>query len=228
MTMNELLEGIKEGAAYAGEFAAKTAVSAGKKASEVFNTSKYNLMIFDLKNDISALLKELIPQDLLKFGLIPEFIGRLPVVSTLDKLDRDTLVTILTEPKNALVKQYKALLGFDNVELEFTNEAIEAIADKAIERNTGARGLRSIIEDAMIDVMFDTPSDDDIEKVVITEDCVKNGAEPTVYRKEKKSLTEQLAFEEPDAAKIEMTAGIDVPAKAKRTTKKKTADAAKN
>ena len=178
--------------------------------------------------DISALLKELIPQDLLKFGLIPEFIGRLPVVSTLDKLDRDTLVTILTEPKNALVKQYKALLGFDNVELEFTNEAIEAIADKAIERNTGARGLRSIIEDAMIDVMFDTPSDDDIEKVVITEDCVKNGAEPTVYRKEKKSLTEQLAFEKPDAAKIEMTAGIDVPAKAKRTTKKKTAGAAKN
>lgn len=150
------------------------------------------------EQDISELLKQTTPQDLLKFGLIPEFIGRLPVFATLDKLDRDTLITILTEPKNALVKQYTALLGFDDVELEFTPEAVTAIADKAIERNTGARGLRAIIEDAMTDIMFDTPSDPDIEKVTVTKECITDGAPPVIVRKEKKSLSEQLAFPELD------------------------------
>lgn len=146
--------------------------------------------------DISELLAQITPQDLLKFGLIPEFIGRLPIFANLDKLDRDTLVTILTEPKNALIKQYKMLLGIDDVELEFTKDAVYAIADKAIERNTGARGLRAIIEEAMTDIMFDTPSDPDIEKIVINEDCIKNGAAPEIFRKEKPSLKEQLALDD--------------------------------
>ncbi|MBQ3425623.1 MAG: ATP-dependent Clp protease ATP-binding subunit ClpX [Clostridia bacterium] len=146
--------------------------------------------------DVTELISQITPQDLLKFGLIPEFIGRLPVFAALEKLDKKALVTILTEPKNALIKQYKTLLGFDDVELEFMPEAVEAIAERAIELNTGARGLRSIIEECMMDVMFDTPSEDDIEKVVITADCIKNGARPAVYRKTKESLTEKLAFPE--------------------------------
>ena len=146
--------------------------------------------------DESALIRQITPQDLLKFGLIPEFIGRLPVFAALDKLDRNALITILTEPKNALIKQYKALLGMDKVELEFAPDAVAAIADKAIERNTGARGLRSIIEDCMTDVMFDTPSDEDIEKVVITKECITEDAEPVVFKKVKKTLTEELAFPE--------------------------------
>lgn len=146
--------------------------------------------------DISELIKQITPQDLLKFGLIPEFIGRLPVFAALDKLDKNALITILTEPKNALVKQYKALIGFDDVELEFTHEAIEAVADKAIERNTGARGLRAIIEEAMTDIMFDTPSDDTIEKIVVTKDCIDGSKGPEIYRKGKKGLTEKLDFPE--------------------------------
>ena len=146
--------------------------------------------------DVTELISRITPQDLLKFGLIPEFIGRLPVYAALEKLDRKALITILTEPKNALIKQYKTLLGFDEVELEFMPEAIEAIADRAIELNTGARGLRSIIEECMTDVMFDTPSDGDIEKVVITAECITDGAAPVVYRKKKKTLTEKLSFPE--------------------------------
>ncbi len=146
--------------------------------------------------DISELIRQITPQDLLKFGLIPEFIGRLPVFAALDKLDRDTLITILTQPKNALIKQYKTLLGFDDVELEFEDDAISAIADKAIALNTGARGLRSIIEDCMIDIMFDTPSDEDIETVTVTKECITDGAAPDIRRRNKKTLTEQLAFPE--------------------------------
>ena len=148
------------------------------------------------ERDISELLKLITPQDLLKFGLIPEFIGRLPVFATLDKLDRDTLVTILTEPKNALVKQYKALMGFDDVELEFEREAIEAIADKALERNTGARGLRGIIEECMTDVMFETPSDSDIAKVTITKGCITDGKAPKIIKHDPKTLTDKLSLPE--------------------------------
>ena len=110
-------------------------------------------------------MQHIIPEDLLKFGLIPEFIGRLPVMAALDKLTNDDLVRILTEPKNALVKQYQKLLSLDDTKLEFEPEALKAIAAKAIERNTGARGLRSIIEEIMMDVMFDVPSDESIEKL---------------------------------------------------------------
>lgn len=132
--------------------------------------------------NLTELLEQITPQDLLKFGLIPELVGRLPVFTTLDQLDKNTLIKILTEPKNALTKQYQTLLGFDNVELEFTKGAIEAIAEKAIERNTGARGLRAIIEESMSDIMFDTPSDNTIRKVTVTRECIMDGAEPLIER----------------------------------------------
>ncbi len=125
------------------------------------------------EKDLGKLLKDIMPGDLLKFGLIPEFIGRLPIVVTLDKLDREALIKILTEPKNALVKQYKKLFELDDVELEFNEEALKGIADEAINRNTGARGLRAIIEDMMRAIMFDIPSQENISKVIVNEDCIK-------------------------------------------------------
>lgn len=137
-------------------------------------------------NDESV-MQHIIPEDLLKFGLIPEFIGRLPVMAALDKLTNDDLVRILTEPKNALVKQYKKLLSLDETALTFEPEALKAIAAKAIERNTGARGLRSIIEDIMMDVMFDVPSDEEIKEVVITEDSVTGKGTPKVIYAKKKA-----------------------------------------
>ena len=132
------------------------------------------------EKDIGSLLKEIEPEDLLKFGLIPEFVGRLPIVVTLQSLDKDALVNILSKPKNALVKQYKKLFEMDNVELDFTNEALEAIAEKAIERKTGARGLRSIIEDVMTEIMFDVPSDERISKVVINESTINKKERPEI------------------------------------------------
>jgi len=136
--------------------------------------------------DKYKIYEQILPQDLLKFGLIPEFVGRLPIITTLKELDRETLIRIITEPKNALVKQYKKLVSYDNVELEFEKEALDVIVDKAIQRNTGARGLRSIIEDIMRDIMFDIPSNPNIEKCIITKDTVENGAEPTLVINELK------------------------------------------
>ena len=135
------------------------------------------------EQNLSETFAQITPQDLIKFGLIPEFVGRLPVFSSLDQLDRSTLIKILTEPKNALIKQYQVLFDMDEVELEFDKDAIEAIADKAIERNTGARGLRAIIEESMSDIMFETPSDDTIEKVIVTKECITKGKEPKIIRK---------------------------------------------
>ncbi len=126
------------------------------------------------------ILKKIAPEDLLKFGLIPELIGRLPVVTTLDSLNREALISVMTKPKNALVKQYQRLLEMDNVLLEFEEEAVSAIADKALERNTGARGLRTIMEEVMQDVMFRVPSDETIEKVVITKACIDGTGEPVI------------------------------------------------
>jgi ATP-dependent Clp protease ATP-binding subunit ClpX len=126
------------------------------------------------------LLQEVQPHDLLKFGIIPELVGRLPVITALSGLSREDLVRILTEPKNALVKQYKKLLDYDDVELEFQPEALEAVADKAIERNIGARGLRAVMEGILTRIMYDIPSDPTIEAVTITADCVRNGAAPLV------------------------------------------------
>ncbi len=136
--------------------------------------------------DRYKVFEELLPQDLLKFGMIPEFIGRLPILATLKELDRDALIKITTEPKNALVKQYKKLLEMDDVELEFEPEALEAIVDKAIERKTGARGLRSIIEEIMRDIMFDIPSNEKIEKCIITRATVELNAGPTIIENENK------------------------------------------
>ena len=134
------------------------------------------------KKDIDRykVFEQILPQDLLKFGMIPEFIGRLPIIASLKELDKEALIKITTEPKNALVKQYKKLLQMDDVELVFEQEALEAIVDKAIERKTGARGLRSIIEDIMRDIMFDIPSNEKIEKCIITKDTVLNNVGPKI------------------------------------------------
>jgi len=132
------------------------------------------------EQNVGELLLQAEPGDLLKYGLIPEFIGRLPVVATLEELDSDALVQILTEPKNALVKQYKKLFDMDGVNLKFTDGALLAIATEALKRKTGARGLRSIIENAMLDVMYDIPSQDRVQEVVINEDVIYNRAAPIV------------------------------------------------
>ena len=132
--------------------------------------------------DSSQLLRQVEPHDVLKFGIIPELVGRMPVLVTLDPLDKDALVKNLTEPKNALTKQYTRLLEMDGVRLEFEKSALEAIAEKALKLNTGARGLRSVMEGIMTNVMFQTPSDDSIQSVVITADAVEGKAEPSVVR----------------------------------------------
>jgi len=130
--------------------------------------------------DVGAILREVQPHDLLKFGIIPELVGRLPVIAPLESLKRDDLVRILTEPKNALVKQYKQLLDYDGVELTFEKGALEAVADKAVERNIGARGLRAVMEGILTEIMYDVPSDPTIEKVIVTPACVRGECGPTL------------------------------------------------
>ena len=132
------------------------------------------------ERDVGEILAQVQQHDLLKFGIIPELVGRLPVVASLESLKRDDLVRILTEPKNAMTKQYKALLSYDGVELEYEQEALEAIADKAIEMKIGARGLRSVMEGVMTDIMYKVPSDTTANKVIITADSVKNGSSPVI------------------------------------------------
>ncbi len=139
--------------------------------------------------DVGELLKEILPQDLLKFGLIPEFVGRLPIVVTLQSLDKKALVQILTEPKNALVKQYQKLLEMDDVLLEIQEDALEMIAEKAIARNTGARGLRAILEEIMLGVMYDIPSMNNVEKCIINKSVIENSSDPDlIYNENRKSL----------------------------------------
>ncbi|MBF8984778.1 ATP-dependent Clp protease ATP-binding subunit ClpX [Lutibacter sp. B2] len=137
--------------------------------------------------DVGAVLEKMQPEDLLRYGLIPEFVGRLPIMVTLKQLDEDALLDILSKPKNAIVKQYQKLFEIDGVELEMDEESLRAIAKKAIERKTGARGLRSIVESIMLDVMFDIPSRDDIKKCIITKDTVENAKQPTLVLYDKKS-----------------------------------------
>ncbi len=132
-------------------------------------------------------LKQLIPEDLLKFGMIPELIGRVPVITTLESLDKEALKNILTVPKNALVKQYAKLFEMDKVALEFEDEAVDAIVDLALKRNTGARGLRTIIEDVMQDIMFEIPSERGVKKVVVTRGCVEDKEAPKLVRSEKRT-----------------------------------------
>ena len=159
----------------------------------------------EMEKSNDEIMKQLQPEDLLKFGLIPEFIGRLPVIVTLSKLDEDALVKILTEPKNALVRQYAKLLSMDNVELEFTDAALRTIAHKALERKSGARGLRAIIEDVMQDTMFNLPSEPDVTKCIIDENAVNKNAEPTLIRgehaaKKRKAAVHRKPEEQPAPA----------------------------
>lgn len=139
-----------------------------------------------LINDNESLIQRVIPEDMLQFGLIPEFIGRLPILTALEKLSEDDLVRILTEPKDALVKQYQKLISLDGVELEFEDGALREMAKLALIRNTGARGLRSIIEDVMRDIMFDIPDRDDVQKIIVTSEAVRNHQEPTLILKNQK------------------------------------------
>jgi len=133
---------------------------------------------------VGEIFQDLEPEDLLKFGLIPEFVGRLPVLATLEDLDEDALVTILTQPKNALIKQYQRLFELEDTQLNFTDDALSAIAKRAIERKTGARGLRSILEDILLNTMFELPGMDSVTEVVVNEDAVKSDAEPLMIHGE--------------------------------------------
>ena len=141
------------------------------------------------KRDVGKLFQLVQPHDLLKFGIIPELVGRLPVITSLDSLKKEDLVRILTEPKNALCKQYHKLLQYDQVSLSFESGALDAIAEKAIDRQIGARGLRAIMEDIMTNIMSEIPSDPTIQSVLITEDCVRNGSKPVVTRDASKPRT---------------------------------------
>lgn len=134
----------------------------------------FNSFVEKSKKETDEILKQVQSEDLLKFGLIPEFIGRLPSIVTLEELDEDALVQIITKPKNALIKQYKRLFELDNVELEVEKDAVNAIAKKALDKKTGARGLRNIMEDVMRDIMFEIPSRNDVKKCIITEESIEN------------------------------------------------------
>ena len=142
--------------------------------------------------NIGSILKKLETDDLLKFGLIPEFVGRLPVIATLDDLDKDALIEILTKPKNALVKQYQKLFGFENVKLEFTDDALSSIAKKALDKNTGARGLRTILENILLDTMFNLPGIEGVDEIVVTADVVKKNTTPLyIYDKSNKVINKK-------------------------------------
>ena len=148
--------------------------------------------ISNKKAEMTNIFRQAIPQDLVKFGLVPELVGRLPVITTLDDLDEPALVRILTEPKNALVKQYQKLFGYDHMELEITPEALTEIAAKAIQRKTGARGLRSIMESILVQTMYDVPSLEQAKKVVVTKECVTEGKQPEILDAEGKPIAVQV------------------------------------
>ncbi len=159
-----------------------------------YRSMGFNASVADKEGkDIGDVLKEVLPQDLVRFGLIPEFIGRVPVVVTLDGLDRNTLIRILKEPKNALIRQYQKLFSFDGVDLEFEDDAVEAIADMAVERKTGARGLRSIMERTMMDDMYTIPSDDTVTKCIVTKDAVLGKGKPVLIHRDAPKLPEDAA-----------------------------------
>ena len=158
------------------------------------NSIGFNAQIVEKSSkDIGAVLKEVAPQDLMKFGLIPEFIGRVPITVTLEGLDQEALIRILTEPKNALIKQYRKLFEFDEVKLDVERDAVEEIARLAFERKTGARGLRSIMEDVMMDIMYEIPSDDNIAECVLTKDAVDGKAKPRIAYRDRTVQAERRA-----------------------------------
>jgi ATP-dependent Clp protease ATP-binding subunit ClpX len=142
--------------------------------------------------NIGSVLKKLETDDLLKFGLIPEFVGRLPVIATLDDLNKDALIEILTKPKNALVKQYQKLFGFENVKLEFTDDALTSVANKALAKNTGARGLRTILENILLDTMFNLPGIEGVDEIVVNADVVQKNTKPLyIYDKSNKVINKK-------------------------------------
>ncbi|HTN24756.1 MAG TPA: AAA family ATPase, partial [Solirubrobacteraceae bacterium] len=147
------------------------------------------------RKDGGALFEQTLPEDLVNYGLIPEFIGRLPVVSAVHQLTRDDLITILTEPRNALVKQFQRFFSFDGIELVFSDEALVSVAEKALARETGARGLRSIIEETLLDVQFELPSRRDVKKCVVTKETIEKGLSPT--------LVTEAARDEPQTRRAE-------------------------
>ncbi len=147
------------------------------------------------EKDIGEVLAQVMPEDLLKFGLIPEFIGRLPIISSVHSLDKQALVRILVEPKNALVKQYRKFFEFDGVELEFSDDALEAVADQAILRGTGARGLRAILEEVLLEVQYDLPSRSDVRRCVITADVVLRGVNPTLVPRDREAASDRTRRE---------------------------------
>jgi ATP-dependent Clp protease ATP-binding subunit ClpX len=150
-------------------------------------------LVTQTDHDVDSLYAEVRPEDLLKFGLIPEFVGRLPVIATVDKLQETDLIRILTEPRNALTKQYQKLFELDNVDLEFTEDAVEAIAEQAMLRGTGARGLRAILEEVLLHVMYDVPSREDIAKVVVTREVVSDNVNPTLVPREEPAKKKKSA-----------------------------------
>ena len=160
-----------------------------KRSSRTVPTLRRSALIRHFRRkkteDVGAVLKQVLPQDFIKFGMIPELMGRVPVIVSLNPLDRDTLIRILQEPKNSIVKQYKKLFELDGVDLEFDDGAIEAIADKTLERKTGARGLRAIMEQAMMDLMYRIPSDDTIASCGVTKEVIEGTGEPILTHKEK-------------------------------------------
>ncbi len=143
--------------------------------------------------NLGSILKQILPQDLLKYGLIPEFVGRIPVIATLDPLDSEAFVRILKEPRNALIKQYQKIFELDGVTLEFKDNCLQAIAEEAMKRNTGARGLRAILEETLLDVMFDLPSRDDVERCVVTREVVVNKEAPILGTRDKRKKKEETA-----------------------------------
>ncbi len=162
---------------------------AGKKSLGFSNDLKAR----STDSDIDSLYADVRPEDLLKFGLIPEFVGRLPVIATVDKLQEDDLIRILNEPRNALTKQYQKLFELDNVDLEFTQDAVEAIAAQAMLRGTGARGLRAILEEVLLNVMYDVPSREDVAKVVVTGEVVSDNVNPTLVPREEPAKKKKSA-----------------------------------
>jgi ATP-dependent Clp protease ATP-binding subunit ClpX len=160
-----------------GAFAGLEKIIEGRKGSSGVG---FNAVLqTEADRDKQDVFADAMPEDLLKFGMIPEFIGRLPIVTSVEKLDKTALMQILTEPKNALVKQYVRLFDLDGVELEFTPEALEAIAELALARGTGARGLRAIMESVLLSLMYDVPSRTDVAKVIVTKECIAEGTAPT-------------------------------------------------
>ena len=144
-------------------------------------------------------MKDVQPEDLLKYGLIPEFVGRLPIIATLGDLDEKALVRVLTEPKNALVKQYKAMFEMENVKLTITDDALTAIAKKAIERKTGARGLRAIMEDNLLELMYEIPDMKDVVEIIVDEKVINDGAEPKLVRGKREENSEEKTAKERSA-----------------------------